>query len=186
MKRRPTSMGHLNAPQGAPRKVAGSTKRMRSNPPFSRRAPRRSSRWPTGFALAPQRGEQANPRLHQLVKLRRSTPCNACWLLEKLQCCPTMGLTFQKSAARSHRRRADRARRHGRRVRAKCVSPGASLRSVLWVAGDLSLAVTAHDARDGVEFGVADPDLDLRLRLDVAHPVGGLALGNKVEVPAMR
>ena len=42
-----------------------------------------------------------------------------------------------------------------------------------------------HDARDGVEFGVADPDLDLRLRLDVAHPVGALALGNKVEVPAM-
>jgi hypothetical protein len=42
-----------------------------------------------------------------------------------------------------------------------------------------------HDARDGVEFGVADPDLDLRLRLDVAHPVGALALGNKVEVPAV-
>jgi len=42
-----------------------------------------------------------------------------------------------------------------------------------------------HDARNGVEFSVADPDHDLRLRLDVAHPVGALALGNKVEVPAM-
>jgi hypothetical protein len=29
------------------------------------------------------------------------------------------------------------------------------------------------------------PDLDLRLRLDVAHPVGALALGNKVKLPAM-
>jgi hypothetical protein len=42
-----------------------------------------------------------------------------------------------------------------------------------------------HEARDGVEFSVADPDLDPRLRLDVVHPVGSLALGNKVEVPAM-
>ena len=41
------------------------------------------------------------------------------------------------------------------------------------------------DARDGVEFIVADTDLDLRLRLDVAHPVCALALGNKVEAPAM-
>jgi hypothetical protein len=40
-----------------------------------------------------------------------------------------------------------------------------------------------HDARDGVEFSVADPDLDLRSRLDVAHLVGAFALGNKVEVP---
>jgi hypothetical protein len=42
-----------------------------------------------------------------------------------------------------------------------------------------------HEARAGVEFGGADPDLDLRLRLDVAHPVGALALGNKVELTAM-
>jgi hypothetical protein len=48
---------------------------------------------------------------------------------------------------------------------------------------ELRLAAIVHDARDGVEFSVADPDLDLRLRLDVAHPVGALALGNKVEVP---
>ena len=32
---------------------------------------------------------------------------------------------------------------------------------------ELRLAVTVHDACDGVEFSVADPDLDLRLRLDV-------------------
>ena len=42
-----------------------------------------------------------------------------------------------------------------------------------------------HDAGDGVEFSAPEPDLDLRLRLDVAHPIGALALGNKVEVPAM-
>ena len=42
-----------------------------------------------------------------------------------------------------------------------------------------------HDSREGVEFSVADPDLDLRLRLDVAHPVGDLALRNKVKVPAV-
>ncbi len=42
-----------------------------------------------------------------------------------------------------------------------------------------------HHARDGVEFSVADPDLYLRLRLDVAHPDGALSLGNKVAVPAM-
>ena len=36
-----------------------------------------------------------------------------------------------------------------------------------------------------IEFSVANTDLDLRLRLDVAHPVGARALGNKVEVPAM-
>jgi hypothetical protein len=42
-----------------------------------------------------------------------------------------------------------------------------------------------HHERGGVEFSVADPDLDLRLRPDVAHPVGTLALGKKVEVPAM-
>jgi hypothetical protein len=41
------------------------------------------------------------------------------------------------------------------------------------------------DAPDGVEFGVANPDLDLRMRLDVAHPIGALALGNKVEAPAV-
>jgi hypothetical protein len=49
----------------------------------------------------------------------------------------------------------------------------------------LRLAVIVHDAPDGVEFGVADPDLDPRLRLDVAHPVGALAFGNKVEVFAV-
>jgi len=38
-----------------------------------------------------------------------------------------------------------------------------------------------HDARDGVEFSVADPDLALRPRPDVAHRA--FALGNKVEVP---
>ena len=37
----------------------------------------------------------------------------------------------------------------------------------------------------GVELSLADPDLDLWLRLDVAHPVGALALSNKVEAPAM-
>ena len=42
-----------------------------------------------------------------------------------------------------------------------------------------------HHARDGVELSVADPDLDLRLRLDVAHKVGVFALGDKVEAPAM-
>ena len=50
---------------------------------------------------------------------------------------------------------------------------------------ELRLSAIVHDARDGVEFGVADPGLDLRLRLDVSHPVGALALGNKVEVSAM-
>ena len=46
-------------------------------------------------------------------------------------------------------------------------------------------AAAVHDACNGVELGVADPDLDLRLRLDVAHPVCALVLGNKIEVPAM-
>src|SRR4029077_12574653 len=50
---------------------------------------------------------------------------------------------------------------------------------------ELRLAVAVKHAGDGVEFGVAHPDLDLRLRLDVPHPVGASALGNKVEVPAM-
>jgi hypothetical protein len=50
---------------------------------------------------------------------------------------------------------------------------------------ELRLAVIVHNARDGVEFSVADPDLDLRLRLDVAHPVGALALGNEVKAPTM-
>ena len=49
---------------------------------------------------------------------------------------------------------------------------------------ELRLAVIAHDTCEGVEFSVADADLDLRLRLDVAHPVCSLTLGNnKVEVP---
>jgi hypothetical protein len=50
---------------------------------------------------------------------------------------------------------------------------------------ELRLAAIIHDARDRVEFSVADPDLDLRLRLNVAHPFGALALGNKEEAPAM-
>jgi hypothetical protein len=53
--------------------------------------------------LGAQRGEHANPRLHQLVKLWRSAPCNPCWLIEKLQCCPTMGLTFQTPLKPIHR-----------------------------------------------------------------------------------
>ena len=47
------------------------------------------------------------------------------------------------------------------------------------------LAVIVHDACDGVELSVADPDLYLGPRLDVAHPIRAFALGNKVEVPAM-
>ena len=50
---------------------------------------------------------------------------------------------------------------------------------------DLRFAVVVHDAREGVELSLADPDLDLWLRLNVAHPVGALALGNKVEAPTM-
>ena len=53
-------------------------------------------------------------------------------------------------------------------------------------SADSSDLPTAHDARDGVEFSVADPDLDLRLRLDVAHPVGALSLGRVVRLGADR
>ena len=40
---------------------------------------------------------------------------------------------------------------------------------------ELRLAVILHDARDGVKFSVADPELDPRLLLDVAHPIGSRA-----------
>ena len=65
------------------------------------------------------------------------------------------------------------------------LQPYLASKSAFTVAASSRLTVTVHDARDGVEFGVADPDLDLRLRLDVAPPVGDLALGNKVGVPAV-
>jgi DNA-binding transcriptional LysR family regulator len=49
-------------------------------------------------------------------------------------------------------------------------------------SGELGLAVIVDDASGGVEVTVADADLDLRLCLDVAHPVGALAvLGDEVE-----
>lgn len=50
---------------------------------------------------------------------------------------------------------------------------------------ELRFTVIAHDTREGVELSVANPDFDLGLRLNVAHPVCALALGNELEAPAM-
>jgi hypothetical protein len=84
-------------------------------------------------------------------------------------------------------RRPNRRRRLlGREFGYEAVAPAVlGIEECLHSGGELRLVVTVHDARGGVEFGVADPDLDLRLLLDVAHPVCALALGNKVEVPAV-
>ena len=41
----------------------------------------------------------------------------------------------------------------------------------------MRFGLIVHYARDGLERSVADPDPDVRLRLNVAHPVGAFALG---------
>jgi hypothetical protein len=85
----PTNLnGHLDAAPGAPRKAAGSTEPMRSNPPFSRRGARRRPRFrflsycrcPPSYPLGPWPGRcwkrrcsvQRSPLV---VRIRQANRC---------------------------------------------------------------------------------------------------------------